>query len=178
MSSRCATQADQATWRPSWKIGTAIMTSGLCEAPWYGWLWMKTSPSSISCPVSRMRSRIPRMLHGRGPACSGVVSLSQSSSPSASKRPAPRSSDSRMMLEKDMRIAVCAISWATALNAPPITRSVTGSSSDSGPAAVATPAARDVMPVSRTVEQSISRLPTASTRATRPGLTTVVESNW
>ncbi len=68
MSSRWATQADQATCSPSWKIGTAIITSGLWEAPWYGWLWMKTSPSSIVCPVSRMRSRIPRIDHGSGPA--------------------------------------------------------------------------------------------------------------
>ena len=33
MSSRWATQADQATCSPSWKIGTAIITSGLWEAP-------------------------------------------------------------------------------------------------------------------------------------------------
>ncbi len=81
-----------------------------------------------------------------------------------------------MMLEKDIRIAVWAISWATALNAPPITRSVTGSRSDSGPASTA-PGDTDVRPVSRTSEQSISRLPTLSTVAVRPGLITVVESS-
>ena len=62
-----------------------------------------------------------------------------------------------MMLEKDMRIAVCAISWATALKAPPITRSVTGSRSDSGPASTA-PGDTEVRPVSRTSEQSIEQV--------------------
>ena len=33
---------------PSQKIGTATAMSGECEAPRYGWLWMMTSPSSIS----------------------------------------------------------------------------------------------------------------------------------
>ena len=57
----------------------------------------------------------------------GEDSLSQNSLPWGSYRPQPRSSDSRMMLELDMRYSTCAISRATALKAPPITRKVTRS---------------------------------------------------
>ena len=39
------------------------------------------------------------MYHGSEPMCIGVDSDSQSSRPSASNRPAPRSSDSRMIDE-------------------------------------------------------------------------------
>ena len=48
MSSTCAVTAAKPRSSPSWKIGTAIATSGECEAPRYGWLWTITSPSSIS----------------------------------------------------------------------------------------------------------------------------------
>ncbi len=44
-----------------------------------------------------MRWRKPRMYQGSDPMCIGVDSDSQSSRPSASKMPAPRSSDSRMI---------------------------------------------------------------------------------
>jgi hypothetical protein len=61
---------------------------------------MMTSPSSIR-PASFFMN--PRMLKGRDPMCIGEVSLSQNSRPAASKMPQPMSSDSRMMLEFDMR---------------------------------------------------------------------------
>src|SRR5450432_2038019 len=57
----------------------------------------------------------------------GELSLSQSSRAFASKMPQPRSSDSRMMLEFDIRYRTCAISRAIASKAPPITRRVTAS---------------------------------------------------
>ena len=95
-SSTCAVTAAKPSSSPSWKIGTATATSGECEAPRYGWLWTITSPSSI---VPSSRCRKPRMYHGSEPMCIGVESDSQSSRPCASKMPAPRSSDSRMIEE-------------------------------------------------------------------------------
>ena len=62
----------------------------------------------------------PRMYQGSEPMCIGVESDSQSSRPSASKMPAPRSSDSNR---------TPAISLAMAWKAPPSTRIVIGSTS-------------------------------------------------
>ena len=95
-SSTCAVTAAKPRCSPSQKMGTATATSGVCEAPRYGWLWTMTSPSSI-CPSSVCMK--PRMYQGSEPMCIGVESDSQSSRPSASKMPAPRSSDSRMIDE-------------------------------------------------------------------------------
>ena len=69
------------------------------------------------------------MYHGSEPMCIGVESDSHSSRPWASKIPAPRSSDSRMIDEYDIRNSTPAISLAMAWNAPPSTRSVIGSTS-------------------------------------------------
>ncbi len=71
----------------------------------------------------------PRMYQGSEPMCIGVESDSHSSRPSASNTPAPRSSDSRMIDEYDMRNRTPAISLAIAWKAPPRTRSVIGSTS-------------------------------------------------
>ena len=85
--------------------------SGVCEAPKYGWLWMITSPSTTLPSRWRMK---PRMYQGSEPICIGVESDSQSSRPCGSKIPAPRSSDSRMIDEYDMRKRTLAISFAMA----------------------------------------------------------------
>ncbi len=96
MSSRWADAPEKPT-SSSWKkIGTTIATSGEWVAPRYGSLWRMTSPSWMSSP-SRLRT--PLTIFGIAPMNIGVESDSASSFPSASKMPAPRSSDSRMIDE-------------------------------------------------------------------------------
>ena len=100
MSSTCAEAPEKPTSSPPWKIGITIATSGECVAPPYGSLWRITSPSWMSSP----RIRITFLtIFGIAPMNIGVESDSASSLPSASKMPAPRSSDSRMIDEYDMR---------------------------------------------------------------------------
>ena len=140
----------------------------------------------------------PRMYQGREPMCIGVESDSQSSRPLASKIPAPRSSDSRMIDEYDIRKRTPAISFAMAWNAPPSTRSVIGSTStrsrSGGPgcfpssyssvdmirpprsSACATAAA--TARACADAPTSITMFPERSTWAPIPGGITVVESYW
>ena len=84
------------TSSPSWKIGSMIATSGEWVAPRYGSLCRMTSPSWMSSPRTEIT---PLTILGMEPMNIGVESDSASTLPSLSNRPAPRSSDSRMIEE-------------------------------------------------------------------------------
>jgi hypothetical protein len=117
--------------------------------------------------MSSPRSLItPLTIFGMAPMNIGVESDSASSFPSASKMPAPRSSDSRMIEEYDIRKSTPAISLAIEEKAPPMTRIRIG---------VARPAPRSLLGRARIV-QSTRMLPKRSISAEKPGGTTVVES--
>ena len=111
---------------------------------------------------------IPRTFPANAPNCIGVWSLSQSIRPSGSKIPAPRSSDSRMMLENAIRQSADPISFAIESSAPPITRSVTLSIE---PAVV-------VCTASASTGIETSRFPLVDTVASKPGGRKMVESSW
>src|SRR5438477_634950 len=160
MSSRCAEAPAKPTSSPSWKIGITIATSGECVAPRYGSLWRMTSPSWMSSPRSR---RTPFTIFGIAPMNIGVESDSASSLPSASKMPAPRSSDSRMIDEYDIRKRTPDISLAIEANAPPITRMRIG-------------VASSARAISAPVVQSMTMLPCRSISAVSPGVTAVGEA--
>ena len=100
MSSRCAEAPEKPISSPSWKTGMTIATSGEWVAPRYGSLCRMMSPGWMSSPSSEIT---PLTIFGMAPMNIGVESDSAMLLPCGSNRPAPRSSDSRMIDEYDMR---------------------------------------------------------------------------
>ena len=101
----------------------------------------------------------PLTIFGIAPMNIGVESDSAISLPSMSKRPAPRSSDSRMIEEYEIRKRIAPISLAIDWNAPPITRMSTG---------VGRPGCRRRRLLLRPV-QSMTMFPWRSISAVKPG---------
>ena len=98
--------------------------------------------------------------------CSGVDSDSHSVLKSVSNSPAPRSWDSRMMEENDIRYRMCPISSAMVSRAPLMTCSVMGSSSCR------------VMVSSPQWLRRMRRFPCAETSQSYAGGTRIVELCW
>ena len=128
MSMWCAAAVANATRSPWWKTGTMNAMSGLCDAPRYGELLMKTSPGSIVSPAAATSRSTPCTQNGSWPICSGVTfGLCARCQPSASRSAQPMSSDSLIRIEKPIRISLLLISWAMLVRRPPITRAVMAS---------------------------------------------------
>src|SRR3954447_13633370 len=119
------------------------------------------SPSWMSSPSSLMTFLT---IFGIAPMNIGVESDSASTLPSASNSPAPRSSDSRMIDEYDIRNRTPAISLAIDDSAPPMTRMRIGVDSSAEAAD------------SAAVGVEMTMLPLRSMVASNPGGMIVVES--